>query len=533
MTQAAEKVRPIPAAKTFLLPFGKEFFLNVLGAINDGCEILFSRYETSDSSSHHTILRCDQKKNMFREQEVNGKTYPSWADFCSSIVQKKCSVLYTLNSFYGNKRSVENIHSFQNIYVDVDRKYYPVDIKTAILFTEALITKLRRDNLPIPYVVHSGGGVHLIFPICSVPKQGNEAIWSCVENAMLDYVQNFVDDLDFMTGCEVDKKACSGAQLFRLPGSFNFKVRRYSHLLITPATPPCTLSDFADSLDVSPDEKSLPQNNKMTVDTKRDSRSMKNCAEARVTALKKFADESDCLIGIRNQFALILMSQLFTANPKTAEKRGREILRNIKNPQCESEISKVIRCCRKKHYKFTDKKIIETLCMTQEEAQQYLHICSDRAKTVKKKSVGQQNIRRNMERAERKAEKQKKYARIPELRKLGYTFAEIADMLKISLRTAKRYSKNPVEAEKTNPEPKMNDVQVQEENPSLRQVNLWMKVKKEKKHSWPKTHIMSDLVRTSMDVWFFLKKKCHKGAYINYFILHWAAHCRSSFDIPP
>lgn len=421
----------------------KEFFTNVIAAQNMGRSQLYIM-ESTRNQKYLKLIRCDDKTDLKKDRVVNGKSYPAWDNVIPAVAEKKEELYFSMNSFYGERRT-ERLHSLQNCWVDIDNHSGKISYKTAKTFCERLIWRLQHDELPIPYCVFSGRGIHLFWPIIPCGKKELQT-WGAIQYALADYVETIIADLDFMVGWEVDKKVQDVARIMRVPGTYNKSARAWTRFIPSPYTPPCDISDFAEALQLFDADKAYSRQSLETPALQMSQDAITDCdkyaAEQRYWALIEFAKSRQMnLEGVRNTYTTILASTLMVLDPHTAKQKTISFCKQLTPAQSTSEIVATVNCCSRNPYKWKNETISSRLGMDKNESERF--VASNKVRAYS--SASQKNRVRNKTRDEartlRKREKESRYKQIPVLYAKGYSYAEIARCLEISLSTVKRHAR--------------------------------------------------------------------------------------------
>ena len=212
-----------------------DFFNHVIAANNNGKESLYIM-ATTGTKKYLKLIRCDSKSSILVDRVVDGKEYPAWNNVIPDVASKKLEMFFSMNSFFG-ERSTNKIHSLQNCWVDVDNHNNIVTFETAESFCHDLFWRLKHDEIPLPYCVFTGRGIHLFWPLIPCEKKYLSA-WSCVQKALIYYVEEVLEGLDYMTGWSVDTKVQDVARIMRVPGTFNKSANVWTRR--PSATPRCS-----------------------------------------------------------------------------------------------------------------------------------------------------------------------------------------------------------------------------------------------------------------------------------------------------
>lgn len=418
-----------------------DFFNHVIAANNNGKESLYIM-ATNGTKKYLKLIRCDSKSSILVDRVVDGKEYPAWNNVIPDVASKKLEMFFSMNSFFG-ERSTNKIHSLQNCWVDVDNHNNIVTFETAESFCHDLFWRLKHDEIPLPYCVFTGRGIHLFWPLIPCEKKYLSA-WSCVQKALIYYVEEVLEGLDYMTGWSVDTKVQDVARIMRVPGTFNKSANVWTRFITDEHGAPSTIEHLCSAFSITEEEikkekRALRclQPDIISAATNEDI----SAAEQRLAALYEFAQRREMnLEGVRNTFTTILASTLATIDPSTAAQKTLTFCKKLQPAQPVSEITATIACCLRYQYKWKNETIAERLGMTREEYSLFTKIRVKKAclSALRKKT---KNKTRNESRALRKKKKESLYSRIPVLFVQGYSYPEIAKQLGISLSTVKRHAR--------------------------------------------------------------------------------------------
>lgn len=417
-----------------------DFFNHVIAANNNGKESLYIM-ATDGAKKYPKLIRCDSKSSITVDRVVDGKEYLAWNKIIPDVASKKLEMFFSMNSFFG-ERNTNKIHSLQNCWVDIDNHNNAVAFEMAKSFCQDLLWRLKHDEIPLPYCVFTGRGIHLFWPLIPCEKKYLPA-WSCVQKALIYYVKGIIEELDYMEGWEVDSKVQDVARIMRVPGTFNKSARVWTRFITNEHGTPSTIEQLCDAFSITEEdtkkEKRVlrgPQTNMSSSATSEDI----SAAEQRLIALYEFAERREMnLEGIRNTFTTILASTLAVIDPSTAAQKTLAFCKKLQPAQPICEITATIACCLRYQYKWKNETIAERLGMTREEYSLFTKIRVKKAclSALKKRT---KNKTRNEARALRRKKKESLYNQIPVLFVQGYSYSEIAKQLGVSLSTVKRHA---------------------------------------------------------------------------------------------
>lgn len=417
-----------------------DFFNHVIAANNNGKESLYIM-DTNGTKKYLKLIRCDSKSSIPIDRVIDGKEYLAWNKVIPDVASKKLEMFFSMNSFFG-ERNTGKIHSLQNCWVDIDNHNNVVTFETAKIFCHDLFWRLKHDEIPLPYCVFTGRGIHLFWPLIPCEKKYLPA-WSCVQKALVNYVGEVIDRLDYMAGWNVDPKVRDAARIMRIPGTYNKSAQTWSRFITDEHDPPSTIEQLCDAFLITEEETKKEKNtlkclqqDAVPTTTDKDI----TAAEQRLIALYEFAQRREMnLEGIRNTFTTILASTLAVIDPSTAAQKALTFCKKLQPAQPICEITATIACCIRYQYKWKNETIAERLGMTDEE---YSLFTKTRVKKACLSALRKRtkNKTRNEERALRKKKKEELYNQIPILFVQGCSYSEIAKQLGISLSTVKRHA---------------------------------------------------------------------------------------------
>lgn len=433
-------------ARVFQSSIFADFLQNVVAAKNNGCGHLYVMQRTSTKANkkqHYVqLIRCDRKAEVLVRHSLNGKEYLPWDETIQTLAKEKRELFFSINSFYGAKRSNDNVCALQTLFIDIDQhnKNQIINLKDIKEFVALLERKLLRDELPVPYAVMSGRGLHLYWPIKNCEKK-DACLWSAVERELGKYVQDLADDQDYMTGWDVDVAAMDTARIARIPGTYNKSAKRWSSFIPTRYSDAQLLDTFLEFFHLN--EKKEKRAYRKRVSQENTAKSVSHAervyAHARMCALEQFAYGRNLqLNGKRNTFTTIYASMAAIADHHKTEKLTLDFCQKFRPAQNKQEILDTAICCKIKYYSWRDETIFDRLGMNAQEISKY-------KATVKKVCYqgkvfrGKSNKTRDSERQKRKEEKARLYAKIPRLYVSGKSIETIAKELNVSRSTVSRH----------------------------------------------------------------------------------------------
>lgn len=289
-------------------------------------------------------------------------------------VYPSCDYYVSANSFCKPERLKENLFSFNNIVLDIDRhdgKYYPHKLSMLI---EKLVWRLQNDcftceNIPTPnYVVLTGRGIQLWWALVpSYAAAFNKNITD-IRNHFISVIKCFLNEFESELGMfDVDNAASSKSEgLFRLPGSFNSKAGQQVetiHLNNSMLDP----KEYRDRV--------LPITVQKTSYSKRSCTYIPSDLQARIEhriaaithlrALRSAPAGSET----RNNYCYVLYSLMKAIyGHEEAYQRTAEFNEGFLHPLTSRELKSTLSSAVRKNYKFSNEKLMEILDITDSEA---------------------------------------------------------------------------------------------------------------------------------------------------------------------
>lgn len=380
-------------------------------------------------------IRCDKSSELMTEHDVNGVVYESWATVIKAKAKKRIPVFSVLNGTMGTGHSSRDLRELKYLYIDIDCHNEEFIENVPYMAADAILRRLEHDMLPLPFVCHSGRGLHLIWPINFLEVKrgsGNLKRWRIIEAELVAYMNSIVETFDFMSGWNVDSCASDATRLLRLPGSYNPQSETFDTVLWGDVYR-SDLGIFEDFFDCQSDTSNAVDNGKENG----------TYIPGVVNKLMTFAKGRKWnLTGHRNAFLTVLTSSLLWEDRKNAENRLHHINGLFSEPLTNSEVKAILRSCKSKMYKWSYAKIIDFLQMSMEEARLFKKLTRSQAYAVAQKTGAdfrKPNRRRDAERAKRKEEKYSMYQRFAAMRAEGKTAAEIAKYFAVSIYTVYKH----------------------------------------------------------------------------------------------
>lgn len=383
-----------------------------------------------------TLIRCDYTKNIAVDHSAKGKNYPAWEYIVDYSNQKRQELYYTPNTFFG-RRSTDSLCSLRACYVDVDCHDGNLFAMHAFpQVCEDLLAHFDRDELPKPYIIHSGRGLHLLWPIEPENAASLER-WNAVQKALAEYVNTILDDSDYAGAWAADFNALDCARVLRMPFSYNRESKTWSRIII-PAGGVYSLEEISEAICAESGQVKVPL-----------------CAvtfshyEGLLAILKERLYDME---GFRNIFLTILGSDLVKSGctkNDIFDELGK-INASLLKPLPNSQVNAIARCCYNHGYTFSKQTIVDRLQLSPAEScfiQGMPTTCRSRKylgwKLAQISGVDTRIAGRHRKEvyAEKRMNKIRKYLSILDLRAMGKKAADIAAAIGVSIRTVRTYWK--------------------------------------------------------------------------------------------
>lgn len=408
-------------------PQGRAFF----AALNRKGEWRNTLYDMPFGKAPH-FIRCDKPHEISKPHTINGRYYDKWENVImgKNNGKKRKSLYMTLNATTGTGHNEGDVQACRALWVDVDCHDEAVSYRTVHWMINELMHRFDRDGVPLPFVCHSGRGIHLIWFIVPVERGAHSygiRRWKQVEHEMVSYVESITDDCPCASAMSVDRKACDPARLIRVPGSWNFSSRTFDTVLYA-GDAEFNISVLEEFFGLDP----VPEKEPKHV-------APYNCP-GRKSDLYRWAENRGWdFEGYRNTFLTIIASLLVQEG--NSAKQVTEILLNLNSRFVSSlpvsAVKATARSCYKNKYKWSNEEIANRLDMSQQERGFLKKMTPGRAYYLAKatgKDTRVKNRRRDAERAARKVAKNQQYDKLAILRFEGKNASEIAVELHVSIR---------------------------------------------------------------------------------------------------
>lgn len=370
-------------------------------------------------------------------RDINGSFRHIASVECSNLEQyvslmavyKKYHYYISANSFTTIRRGMDTLFSLHNIVIDIDlhdERLLPQELEEKL---ESLIWRLENDcfvqtDIPIPnYIVVTGRGVQLWW--CLIPTSANQFSddASKISRFFTAVLEDFLSEFPFeLMGFRVDTTASANlAGVYRLPGSVNPKCNREVEAIQLHSNRLDLRGFWFRCLSTSETASSIQKNRNLFRPYGR-SANFENIAERRIEAICQLRDMRSAPVGeeTRNDYCFAFFA---TLSPVTgtdeAYRRTLEFNRGFLQPLTEKELKSSLVSAFQKDYKFTTRRLMEFLNVTDDEAS----------------AVGLQAVAPRPSKSTVKRKKAARNEQIIALYKSGHTQAGISNELGLSRQT--------------------------------------------------------------------------------------------------
>ena len=367
------------------------------------------------------------------------------------------NVYMTPNTTYKPERAVNNIRQFRALYIDLDG----IEGDKHYIFYK-LFELAELEIIPKPTMItDSGVGLHAYWRIKNAPY-GALHTWQELEDMLYHKLKEYGADI----------KATDGARVLRLPGTINSKNKQVCKVLYQDDELEYSMYDLREKYLNYKHKKQI--GNAIKENKKIITNSFFNSYSLHITR----AEDLEMLCKLRNYDVkgyrnMILHCYaywigIYERNSDVLAERVNILNNKFKEPAKDTEVNAILRCIPKAIDKFIayeqgirsgqDKRVtkgmrdkggywyknetlIERLELTEEEQKHMKTIIGVRVK-YDRNNEKRNNSRRNENGlTSREQQKQELINKVKELVSKGYKNAEIADILKISIRQVQRYKK--------------------------------------------------------------------------------------------
>lgn len=360
----------------------------------------------------------------------------------------KRDIYYTPNTFNSPiKRQRDYLWQLHRFYIDIDHKKGTRAIESfEVVGAIERLVKNKKIPEPTEYI-NSGRGIHVYWDIANCHIMLLD-LWEKIENYLFNQVKGIEKDIE---NIEVDKRATDPTRLLRLPGTINSKDNSKCYSMLKREDNIYNIFDLKKAY-IKPNKaykknKSniayLPTKNLYTLNKSR-LEDFKAIVSLRNGEVK----------GYRNTLIMFYSYHYRLINEITVEELidiTKEFNKSFREPYKIRELISVCRSVNRtvkhfqedesKGYKFTNKYIIESLDISEQEQKKLLTIISTDEK-YRRKNLKRNAARRNEEGlTPKQAELKELKVKVLELKGQGLSLRNIAKELNITLGKVQRILK--------------------------------------------------------------------------------------------
>lgn len=361
----------------------------------------------------------------------------------------KRDIYYTPNTFNSPiKRQRDYLWQLHRFYIDIDHKKGTRAIESFEV-VGAIEQLVENKKIPEPTeYINSGRGIHVYWDIANCHIMLLD-LWEKIENYLFNQVKGIEKDIE---NIEVDKRATDPTRLLRLPGTINSKDNSKCYSMLKREDNIYNIFDLKKAY-IKPNKaykrnKSniayLPTKNLYTLNKSR-LEDFKAIVSLRNGEVK----------GYRNTLIMFYSYHYRLINEITVEELiniTKEFNKSFREPYKIRELISVCRSVNRtvkhfqedesKGYKFTNKYIIESLDISEQEQRKLLTIISTDEK-YRRKNIKRNAARRNEEGlTSRQQAKKDRINSILELKNQGYNQSKIAEKLGITRQAVSKLLKD-------------------------------------------------------------------------------------------
>lgn len=345
----------------------------------------------------------------------------------------KKDVYYTPNTFNSPKSRVrENLWQLHRFYIDIDHKPNTREIdKFEVVAEIEKLVEAKKIPQPTEYV-HSGRGIHIYWDIANCHIMLLD-LWDKIENNLynqLKEIENVIDNI------KIDAKVKDPTRLLRLPGTINSRSNSKCYSMLRREKNIYNIFDLKKAY-IKP-KKALYTLNKSRIED------FKTIVELRGYDVEGY--RNSLIMYYSYHYRLIydvtvneLIEEVKTFNNSFKKPYNARQLVSV----CRS-INKTVKHFREdntKGYKFTNKYIIDSLNLTEQEQRKLKTIISTEEK-YRRKNTKRNAARRNEKGlTPKQAELQELKVKVLELKAQGLSLRKISEELNITLGKVQRVLK--------------------------------------------------------------------------------------------
>lgn len=358
----------------------------------------------------------------------------------------KKDVYYTPNTFNSPKSRVrENLWQLHRFYIDIDHKPNTREIdKFEVVAEIEKLVEAKKIPQPTEYV-HSGRGIHIYWDIANCHIMLLD-LWDKIESNLynqLKEIENVIDNI------KIDSKVKDPTRLLRLPGTINSKSNSKCYSMLRREKNIYNIFDLKKAYIKPKKAYKKRESNISYLPTK----NLYTLNKSRIEDFKTIVELRNYDVeGYRNSLIMYYSYHYRLIYDVTVNELIEEVKtfnNSFKKPYNARQLVSVCRSINKtvkhfredntKGYKFTNKYIIDSLNLTEEEQRKLKTIISTEEK-YRRKNTKRNAARRNEEGlTPKQAELQELKVKVLELKASKVKNKDIANKLGISIKTLERY----------------------------------------------------------------------------------------------
>ena len=360
--------------------------------------------------------------------------------------KNKRDIYYTPNTFNSPiKRQRNYLWQLHRFYIDIDHKKGTrvIDNFEVVGAIEELV-QAKKIPQPTEYI-NSGRGIHVYWDIANCHIMLLD-LWEKIENYLFNQIKVIENNIE---NIELDKRATDPTRLLRLPGTINSKGNSKCYSMLKKEKNIYNIFDL---------KKAYIKQNKAYKKNKSKlaylpTKNLYTLNKSRLEDFKAIVSLRDGEVeGYRNTLIILYSYHYRLINEITVEeliKDVKEFNKTFKKPYSIKELTAVCRSINRtvkhfqedesKGYKFTNKYIIESIDITEQEQKKLLTIISTSEKYRRK---NEKRTPRNEEGlTPKQAELKELNSKVVELKEQGLSLRKIAEELNITLGKVQRVLK--------------------------------------------------------------------------------------------
>lgn len=362
----------------------------------------------------------------------------------------KRDIYYTPNTFNSPiKRQRNYLWQLHRFYIDIDHKKGTRAIESFEV-VGAIEQLVENKKIPEPTeYINSGRGIHVYWDIANCHIMLLD-LWEKIENYLFNQVKGIEKDIE---NIEVDKRATDPTRLLRLPGTINSKDNSKCYSMLKREDNIYNIFDLKKAY-IKPNK--AYKKNKSNIAYYLPTKNLYTLNKSRLEDFKAIVSLRNGEVkGYRNTLIMFYSYHYRLINEITVEELiniTKEFNKSFREPYKTRELISVCRSVNRtvkhfqedesKGYKFTNKYIIESLDISEQEQRKLLTIISTDEK-YRRKNIKRNAARRNEEGlTSRQQAKKDRINSILELKNQGYNQSKIAEKLGITRQAVSKLLKD-------------------------------------------------------------------------------------------